>query len=126
VTITALGARAEAAFLRRDQYGVPGLGPGLVTRAAGAPDAPATAFTTRQACRAAYLALARRANLWHTRAAPSKRPEAEGPSWPGALSRLRGFASYRQGRLTNLLNPKVGPLYPRSCRNSSRSTTPCS
>ena len=78
--------------------------------------ASATAFTTLKLAGAAYLVWLGVQTLWQTRPGADRRdPQAEGPTEPGSasasMSASHGWAAYRQGLLTNLLNPKVGLFY---------------
>jgi RhtB (resistance to homoserine/threonine) family protein len=69
----------------------------------------ATAYATLKLVGAAYLIWLGVQTIWQTRprdtSAPDDRARVETRS-PG-----EGFAAYRQGLLTNLLNPKVGLFY---------------
>jgi threonine/homoserine/homoserine lactone efflux protein len=73
-------------------------------------NASATAFTVLKLAGAAYLILMGIQTLWRTRPSviwASAEPEAD----PGIASRQGGWSAYRQGLLSNLLNPKIAVFY---------------
>src|SRR5579871_5350297 len=71
--------------------------------------ASATAYTALKLVGAAYLIWLGIQSFWSSRrAAPTQGPDAA-PT--GATSPLGDWPAYRQGLLSNLLNPKVGVFY---------------
>lgn len=71
--------------------------------------ASATAFTVVKLAGAAYLVYLGMAALWHTRRRTLRRPRSAPTSVPVAAAE-RGTA-FRQGLVTNLLNPKIALLF---------------
>ncbi|HEX7105381.1 MAG TPA: LysE family translocator [Acidothermaceae bacterium] len=68
------------------------------------------AYDILRAAGAAYLTFVGARMLWHSRKSARQRQLPDGVGWaPGRPS--SGFAAFRTGLLTNLLNPKVGVFY---------------
>jgi threonine/homoserine/homoserine lactone efflux protein len=70
--------------------------------------ASATAFTVVKLAGAAYLVYLGASALWHSRGTGGAAPEpAEGPA-PAVIGRA---AAFRQGAVSNLLNPKIALIF---------------